>query len=74
MKTKHVPKLRPELEDGRFRTLAFLRASCSAMNPSRFRVRLRFSEVVSDAMFEDVSAILGWSAFDFDGPETSVED
>lgn len=37
-------------------------------------VRLRFSEVVSDAMFEDVSVILGWSAFDFDKPETSVVD
>jgi hypothetical protein len=37
--------------------------------PFRFRVHLRFSEVVSDAMFEesDVSVILGWSAFDFDG-------
>lgn len=69
---KHIPNLRPE--DGRFRTLAVLRASCSAMNSFRPRVRLRFSEVVSEMMFEDASAITVWSAFDFDRQEATVFD
>lgn len=70
MEPKHAPSLRPE--DCCFRTFAFLRASHSSMNSVKFRERIRFSEVVSDARFGGASLSRGWSIFD--GPETIVLD
>ena len=71
VKRKHV--LNSRLEDDCFRTFALLRASRSAMNS--VRVRLRFDEVASNAVpFEDASVVLVWSPSDFNGQGESVVD